>query len=265
MKLLAILLAFALFRFVKKPKAMKSFEWLNNLRLWVKGWTHSAEVQILMTVSFPLILLFLLVYQVLSFGTDSLAYLLLQTMVVFYCLGPSNMEDLVGDNNSRKSMGLSDDATPKQIIDKLTDAALHRWFGVFFWYLVAGVLGALLFRLLCSFQAFDLTPEEQRKVNFTLKILEFPVTVLMTLALALASDFDRIWKHCKQYINAETIKQLNSQYMYESMDFAVEQCEIEKNDENKDHIIEITTYTVLNRMLVVWLVFTALLVIFSIG
>ena len=58
---------------------------------------------------------------------------------------------------------------------------------------------------------------------------------------------------------------MNCQFLYKSMDFAVEQCEIETKDENKDQIIELTTFTVLKRMLVVWLVLVALLVIFTKG
>ena len=154
--------------------------------------------------------------------------------------------------------------TPQHIINAMTDAALHRWFGVFFWYAVLNVYGAVLFRVVCHMNASRIDKDEGAITSF-IKVLEFPVAVLMTVSLALASDFDRIWKHCKQYLNGETIRTLNSQFMYQSMDYAVEQCEIDSSGLNDAKIVEITTYTVLKRMLVVWLVFAALMVIFSIG
>jgi membrane protein required for beta-lactamase induction len=155
--------------------------------------------------------------------------------------------------------------TPEKIVNQLTDAALHRWFGVFFWYVVLNVYGALLYRVMCHLAQTEGNHQVKSDLMSLMKLVEFPVTILMTVSLALASDFDRIWQHCKQYLTVETLKNLNSQYMYKSMDFAVEQCEIEKNDENNSQIIQLTTYKVLKRMLVVWLVFSALMVIFSIG
>lgn len=74
--------------------------------------------------------------------------------------------------------------------------ALWRWFGVLFWFLVAGAVGALAYRLvsLCAQgEARRSLPAGQRGVaRVTLAVLNWPVAQLMTFALALAADFDRV-------------------------------------------------------------------------
>ena len=74
--------------------------------------------------------------------------------------------------------------------------ALWRWFGVLFWFVVAGAVGALGYRLvsLCAQgEARRSLPEAQRGVaRTTLAVLNWPVAQLMTFALALAADFDKV-------------------------------------------------------------------------
>ncbi|GAB2503944.1 hypothetical protein [Arenimonas alkanexedens] len=74
--------------------------------------------------------------------------------------------------------------------------ALWRWFGVLFWFLVAGAVGALGYRMisLCAQgEARRSLPASQRGIaRTTLAVLNWPVAQLMTFALALAADFDRV-------------------------------------------------------------------------
>jgi AmpE protein len=74
--------------------------------------------------------------------------------------------------------------------------ALWRWFGVLFWFLVAGAVGALGYRMisLCAQgEARRSLPEGQRGLaRTTLAVLNWPVAQLMTFALALAADFDKV-------------------------------------------------------------------------
>ena len=74
--------------------------------------------------------------------------------------------------------------------------ALWRWFGVLFWFLVAGAVGAIGYRLisLCAQgEARRSLPAGQRgAARVTLAVLNWPVAQLMTFALALAADFDRV-------------------------------------------------------------------------
>ncbi|TDR18307.1 hypothetical protein [Marinicella litoralis] len=265
MKLLAIILAFGLFQYVNKPMFLRSFDWLHDLQQSLKKWIENQYALIVTVVILPLLILSILMTHLFNFADNSIGYLLVHVAVLYYCLGPATIFEMIQKGQTKQHLGINEEEAPAEVVYKLTDAALHRWFAIFFWYVVFNVYGALAYRLLCHISQSEKSEVIKVKLQSVMKVIEFPVTIVMTLSLALASDFDQIWKHCKQYLTTETITGLNSQYMYKSMDFAVEQCEIEENDENKSQIIELTTYKVLKRMLVVWLVFSALMVIFSIG
>ena len=265
MKLLALIMAFGLFYAAEKSAPLKSFNWVVQLHNFFTKHLNHSNLSRILTLAFPLLMLFLLNRFLFDFSPQSISYLLLQIAIVYYCLGPETIMSIIKRKQTKTQLGLSAETKPEELIYKLTDAALHRWFGVFFWYVVLNIYGALFYRMVCVLAQANLDEPAAVKFKYILKLIEFPVTIIMTVSLALASDFDRIWRHCKQYLTVETLKSLNSQYMYKSMDFAVEQCEIEKNDENLAQIVELTTYQVLKRMLVVWLVFAALMVIFAKG
>ncbi len=82
------------------------------------------------------------------------------------------------------------------LVEAVFRCALWRWFGVLFWFLVAGAVGAVAYRLisLCAQgEARRSLPEGQRgAARVTLAVLNWPVAQLMTFALALAADFDRV-------------------------------------------------------------------------
>lgn len=265
MKLLAIILAFGLYRYVEKPMVLRSFNWLTEFKIWWQQWIENLYAQIAMVIVLPLLGLYFLLSSVFDFSDNSIAYLLVHVAVLYYCLGPETILAMIKHDTTKQQLDISEGIKAEKLVYKITDAALHRWFGVFFWYVVLNVYGALIYRLLCHLTHNEKDKQLKAVLKSMMRLIEFPVTIMMTASLALASDFDRIWKYCKQYLTIETLKSLNSQFMYKSMDFAVEQCEIDENDENKTQIIELTTYKVLKRMLVVWLVFSALMVIFSIG
>lgn len=74
--------------------------------------------------------------------------------------------------------------------------ALRRWFGVLFWFLVLGPVGAIGYRLsvLAAVGGVaDEVPSTTREGARTwLAVLEWPVAQLMTLALALVGNFDSV-------------------------------------------------------------------------
>ncbi|RRN59037.1 hypothetical protein EIM48_03075 [Pseudoxanthomonas sp. SGNA-20] len=81
-------------------------------------------------------------------------------------------------------------------------AALRRWFAVLFWFLLLGPAGAVLYRLLersaFAGQVRQLPEDNAAGLLWLLRWMEWPVAQLMTLALALAGNFDlvsRAWRH----------------------------------------------------------------------
>lgn len=78
--------------------------------------------------------------------------------------------------------------------------ALRRWFGVLFWFLLLGPVGALLYRL-SAIAALDadarLPADTAAGARMLLAVLDWPVAQLMTLSMALVGNFDIVagaWK-----------------------------------------------------------------------
>ena len=79
--------------------------------------------------------------------------------------------------------------------------ALRRWFGIIFWFAVLGITGALLYRLVDWLVNEDYMLMEGQKSLFTRlqQIMDWPAAQLMTLSLAIATDFDSVFVAWKRY------------------------------------------------------------------
>ena len=75
--------------------------------------------------------------------------------------------------------------------------ALHRWFGVLFWFLLLGPAGAVLYRLTAfsaeGEYASALPSETLAGARVLLAVLDWPVAQLMTLSMALVGNFDAVF------------------------------------------------------------------------
>ncbi len=261
-KLLALIMAFGLYHYVAKPDVLRSYRWLSELQTFMAARFTETWLQLLLVLFISLAGLAFVVELLFDFQHHSVGYLVVSVLLLYYCLGPRTVAEDIHNQDQQQALGIPAESSSQQVVHALTDVAIHRWFGVFFWYVVLGIYGALAYRVVCAFKHSGPVDED---VSRLLKLLEYPVVVLMTLSLALASDFDRIWQQCKQFLHKETLLALDSQFLYQSMDLAVAQCDIDVQDENKTQITANTTFVVLKRVLVVWLAFVALLVLFSGG
>jgi len=83
------------------------------------------------------------------------------------------------------------------LVEAVFRNALHRWFGVLFWFLLLGPVGALFYRLVAfaAEGAFSriLPAANLAGVRGLRTVLDWPVAQLMTLAMALVGDFDAVF------------------------------------------------------------------------
>ncbi len=279
MTLLAIIFAFALFHWVPKPTWMTSSAIVADLNavLRDKVGIDVAQARFVLILTIPLLIMALLseMFNVSAFHHHGgFRYLLFHSLLLFYCLGPKPMETAIEDGALLQQLNLDEKSSHKSIIDGMTDAALHRWFGVFVWYLVFGLWGALLYRVTQQLSQTKVeSPVMKAWCEQLMAVLNFPAAMVMVVVLAVASDFEKVWLKCKPFLNSETLTELNCQFLYDAMYHSVEYGEIEASQEggdeqnngvdNKSLQVVTTTMAVLKRMLVACLVFVALLVIFS--
>lgn len=91
----------------------------------------------------------------------------------------------------------TDTADGPVLVEAVFRNAVHRWFGVLFWFLLLGPVGALLYRLVAftAEGAFSRTlPTETLAGARALRaVLDWPVAQLMTLAMALVGNFDTVF------------------------------------------------------------------------
>ncbi|GEM_PF-917128 len=287
MKLLVLLTAFVLSHYVPGIGRLRLFGWY---RWWVNTMIQLApgmpgEWLVLLIVGLPTVVISAFLGWLT--GDNHLLQMLVSTVVLVWCLGPESVEQEVkamqkraeaAGKNSRAQAEGSNDNSDIQLrqgrdpvtqrfsiaefnaVDQVTQATLERWFAVFFWYLLLGVGGALLYRLAERLVHYKI-PEHTRQAAATLKlILEYPVSWLMVLALAVVSDFEKIWEIKKRYLNWENIRHLEQKFLYQSMEFAVANCLGGDDPDCQVSLLE-RVRRLTWRMLVVWFVLLSLLVI----
>ena len=142
-----------------------------------------------------------------------LAGLVFAIAVLFYSWGPRDLdldvEAIVDapDPAARREAaarlalpGAAPSLDAPSLVEAVFRNAQRRWFGVLFWFLLLGPVGALLYRLTalaCEEDAADAPFETRTGARRLLLLLDWPVAQLMTLALALVGDFDTVvgaWK-----------------------------------------------------------------------
>ena len=220
MTIISILIAFALCHFVRETRHLRRFEWFSSFTDFcnenlekLPGW--SGPTGFLIILGLPLLAAWFingLLYSVLGlFGT-----FLFAIAILIYTFGPRDLDTDVrkvidAEEEDRQREALESllggpipgekDACQTAAINAVFTKALKRWFAIIFWFAVLGVYGALLYRLAEWLTDRDLGISAEQKDLFTslCKIMEWPVAQLMTLSLAIATDFDCVYRAWRQY------------------------------------------------------------------
>ena len=191
---------------------LRRYDWFIGWLHWLGGQTGSEgwpnKAGLLLAVGLPLLLVggaqYLL--QDIAYGLPAFFFALL---ALLYTWGPRDLnldvEAVIEAREPEARRAAAAALFPEggapacegpALVEAVFRCALWRWFGVLFWFMVAGAVGAIGYRLisLCAQgEARRSLPEGQRGVaTVTLALLNWPVAQLMTFGLALAADFDRV-------------------------------------------------------------------------
>ncbi len=220
MTIISILLAFTLCHLVRELGQLRRFGWVagftqqcNGLLKGLPGW--SGATGFLVLLGLPLIALFL-ANSVMIAALGHLGEFLLAIAILIYTFGPRDLDVDVGnviqaqDETERRAAleELLDGPVPDDrkecraaVINAVFSKALKRWFAIIFWFAVIGIYGALLYRLASWISAGDHGLNEGQKNLFLRlnRVMDWPVAQLMTLALAVATDFDSVYHAWRKY------------------------------------------------------------------
>jgi len=220
MTIISILIAFALCHFIRDLGKLRRFEWIktatshcNEKCKKIPGW--SGVTGFLFYFGLPLLLIGLInMLLVSTLGT--LGAFLLAIVVLIYTFGPHDLdtdidsiihadddeaqtvelEALLGEESSK-----DEEACQATAIEYVFRESLQRWFGTIFWFAVLGIYGALMYRLADRLTEGDLQLEAEQNALFVRlrQVMDWPVAQLMTFALAIATDFDSVYRAWKKY------------------------------------------------------------------
>jgi len=220
MTIIEILLAFGLCHFIRELGRFRKRQWLTTwvdfgndafgrLPLWQDA------LGFLVITAVPLMLL-LMLNQVLVSTLGSTGSFLLALVVLIYSFGPRDLDTDVAEiveaeTDEERSSALEKllrrpvpedaDETRGVAVEAVVREALRRWFGVIFWFAVLGIVGAFLYRMVDWLVREDhnLTDEQTALFRRLQQIMDWPAAQLMTLSLAIATDFDSVFSAWKQY------------------------------------------------------------------
>jgi len=144
----------------------------------------------------------------LAFGLPGLVF---AVAVLFHAWGPRDLDRDVDeiveavDGDARRAAASrlwpesrreAASLRPAALVGAVFEAALRRWFGVLFWFLLLGAVGALAYRLLAVLAedavAARLPAAMVRGARTVLAVLDWPAAQAATLALALVGNFDAV-------------------------------------------------------------------------
>jgi AmpE protein len=214
--LLATLLALLLGHTLPDLARLRDYGWFLH---WLRGWAErlgetpfwQSPSAIVLTLGAPV--LFMALLQWALHGTVwGLPSFVLAAAMLFYCWGPRDLDievEAIHSSREREERLAALQRLPEdppnpplrleggEMVDQVFLAALSRWFGVLFWFLVLGASGALLYRLTCLADASkdyrdQLSHPQASAAQFLHRLMNWPAAQLMTLALALAADFDAV-------------------------------------------------------------------------
>lgn len=276
MTLIAVLISLGLEHYVGSLDQIRQFSWFDRYSRWLelKGgrlgyW--DGPVGVIITLLFPVLVL-LLAGELL--GRVSIVLVFLLSIAVFlYCLGPdlntwlSRYIESLQDHDEATRAGMehsllgadaeSGTVDKNRIISAFLLRSHEHFFGILFWFIVLGMAGALLYRLvLCLYDSYgDIRSGYAQAVRNLRAIMMWPSARLLALSFGVSGSL----VHAVEAWRGVAGPSLDSSDdVIVSSGCGALQYEVEEYGEDEDwHDVYINwlseTRGLLNRTLIVWL------------
>ncbi|HHT0591689.1 TPA: regulatory signaling modulator protein AmpE [Legionella anisa] len=194
MKLLVILLCLLSERFLIHSVSYQRFYWFSDYCQKIKMITnkHGSNPWVLLAlIIVPIVLLVSIIYLLLYHLLFGLIGFLLSILIFFYCLGPQNVFYPIVQ---------SDTKTNQELVGDYFIIVNRQLFSLVFWYVIAGPIGALAYRLITLCRDFTYISEQANEVTDLLEWIPARLTVLLFL---LVGNFQRALSSFTSYFFAK--------------------------------------------------------------
>jgi len=257
---------------------------------WLGSWLESAArglgtnpfytgaTGVLLSLGLPLLAVALMQWLLRGhwFGLASFSFAL---VALYYAWGPRDLDldvdtavaatDPAARAEALAALGGSAGSGHDGAVGTVMNAGLARWFGVLFWFVLLGAVGAVGYRLVCTLARDPAyaghLPQGQRTLLARLaQVLDWPVAHLVTLALAVAADFDRVAQAWRDWHAVDREDALDVGFVTHATIALVREAEAEDGQEGSPDVVSIALQQAMAlcwRVLVVWLVVLALMVL----
>ncbi len=194
--------------------SVRQYGWFERWMQWLDArfpddgfWRGRYGVVLALLPPLLVVLLFQVALDGSMFGLPTIAF---GIAALFYAWGPSDLDlDVEAVIDARDPLArhaaasrlwpagepVSLDAA--SLVGAVFRNAKRRWFGVLFWFLLLGPVGALLYRLSAIAAegpaTHRLPPDMVLGARGLLAVLDWPVAQLMTLSMALVGNFDAVF------------------------------------------------------------------------
>lgn len=296
MTMIAILISLVLERTVESLRQYRSFAWFEayqqRLLDWLKQPFWQSPWGVLIIILPPVIVTGWLAHG-LSGLMLGLISLLFNIAVLWYCIGPEDLDEQVDaylaaleDDDHEKARVLAGTIIHGEVPEDLSEIqtklgesiliqANERVLAVIFWFVILGPMGALLYRLACYAARQSPSQRENPQYFDAMRclhdILAYVPAFLSAIGYALAGSFDHAWHGWQRYQESvpEDWQQRSEHLLItvgmgalrlEPVDKASETPEVERQPLDQaalhDHIKSVLA--LVWRTLVIWVVLIAL-------
>lgn len=196
MKLLVILLCLLSERFLIHSISYQRFYWFFDYCQKIKMGTNKHGFftnpwVLLALIIVPIVLLVAIFYLLLHHLVFGLIGFLLSIIIFFYCLGPQNVFYPIVQSDTR---------TNQELVGDYFILVNRQLFSLVFWYIIAGPIGALVYRLITLCHDVNDVSEQANEVT---DLLEWIPARLAVLLFLLVGNFQRGFSSFTSYFLAK--------------------------------------------------------------
>ncbi len=280
---LSIIITLVLDRVFNQFHSFRQFKWLQKYADWMTDVLSVSRLPVWLSVVIlllPLLLGLSFLQGIFANGLLGLFALAFNVVLLFLCLGPADTDRQVDDyllaidaGDEQKRMEIASQLYEKptsaqiyvqasQVVDAVFMASHRRVFAVLFWFVVLGVMGAVIYRLVEQSVKLKINDDAEKKLNHAfltvLGYLEWLPVRITIVAFMIGGHFEAAFAGYRKAANdGVDIDETNQAVLATGGRGAIQFQALESGQQAREYVRKARGLVL--RALVIWVVFSLLL------